>query len=166
MTDRTLDRLAAIIYQAPLGQYIGREGSETLAHYIGDELALADGEVLFRRGDRAETFFMVTSGTLAVVREETTQRPELVLHVLEPGDIVGELSFIDGTPHTVTVRAEGDAQLISFALPSLDPLVEEHPRLVYNFMRAVLMRVHHTSAAIARQQQDLTDYISGGAKRK
>lgn len=166
MTDTTLDRIAAIIYQAPLGQYVGREGAETLAGYAGEEVNLADGEPLFRRGDRAETFYVVTSGRLAVVREETTQRPELVLHVLEAGDMVGELSFIDGTPHTVTVRAYDDASLISFNLGTLDALVDAHPRLVYNFMRAVLMRVHATAASIARQQQDLTDYISGGAKRK
>ncbi|MFN8193007.1 MAG: cyclic nucleotide-binding domain-containing protein [Nocardioidaceae bacterium] len=168
MTDETLDqldRIASLIYQAPLGQYLGRGGAEVLARHCSDEVALGEGEFLFRRSDRAESFFMVSHGKLAVVREATSQRPELVLHVLDLGDLVGELSFLDGTPHTVSIRAVEDSRLLRFGRAEFDPMVEGEPRVAFDFMRAVVTRIHHTAASIARQQQELTDFVSSGGKR-
>lgn len=165
MNDRTIDRIASTIYRAPLGQYVGRGGAEALARYVDAEVPVDAGEFLFHRGDRADTFYLVTGGKLAVVREETRQRPEMVLHVLEPGDLVGELSYIDGTPHTNSIRALEDATLLSFARHTFDPLVEEQPRVAFDFMRAVVTRIHQTAASIARQQQELTDFVSSGGKR-
>lgn len=165
MTKHSLDHIASVIYQAPLGQYLGRGGAEVLARHSGGDVAIPAGDFLFRRGDLANTFYMVMGGKLAVVREETSQRPELVLHVLEPGDLVGELSFIDGTPHTVSIRALEDASLLTFPRADFDPMVEGEPRVAFDFMRAVVTRIHHTAASIARQQQELTDFVSSGGKR-
>lgn len=166
MTEQSTDRIVSTIEHAPLGTHLGRAGAEVLARYAGDEHQLTDGEFLFHRGDRPERFFIVTQGRLAVVREETPQRSEVVLHVLEEGDMVGELSFIDGTDHTVSIRALGDgARVLAFDVGNFDPLIEEHPRVMFDFMRAVIIRVHQTAASLGRQQQELTDYVSRGGKR-
>ncbi|HQR27429.1 MAG TPA: cyclic nucleotide-binding domain-containing protein [Nocardioides sp.] len=166
MTATDHDRIVSTIEQAPLGTYLGRQGAEVLAGYAGEERALADGEFLFHRGDPPETFFLVTRGRLAVVREPSRQRSEVIVHVLEEGDLVGELSFIDGDDHTQSVRAiDGEAAVLAFELTDFEPLIEEHPRVMYDFMRAVIVRVHQTAASLGQQQQELTDYVSRGGKR-
>jgi CRP/FNR family transcriptional regulator, cyclic AMP receptor protein len=166
MNELEYDRIATTIYEAPLGQYIGRNGAEVLARFATEELQLADKEPLFRKGEYAEAFFIVTSGRLALMREKGKNRPEVIIHVLEPGDMVGELSAIDGTQHTVTCCALGDATVLEFKVDSISSLLEEHPRVVYDFMRAVIMRVHQTTASISRQQQELADYIATGGRRQ
>lgn len=166
MTHHDTDRIATLIYQAPLGTYLGRGGAEVLAQYAGREVQLADGEYLFHKGDPGDTFYLLTAGRMAVVREQTRQRAEVILHVLEQGDMVGELSFIDGTDHTVSIRAfGGDATALSFEVDHFEPLIEAHPRVVFDFMRAVIVRIHHTAASLGQQQQELTDYVSRGGKR-
>lgn len=164
MTDNH-DRIVTTLEQAPLGGYLGHEGCEVLAGYAGAERALADGEFLFHRGDRPEAFFIVTAGRLAVVREETPQRPESAVHVIEEGDLIGELSFIDGTDHTVSVRALGEASVLPFDVGNFDSLIEGHPRVLYDFMRAVIKRVHLTAATLGKQQAELADYVSRAGKR-
>ncbi|HEX2704358.1 MAG TPA: cyclic nucleotide-binding domain-containing protein [Candidatus Lustribacter sp.] len=165
MTEKSFDRIATTIYQAPVGQYIGREGAEVLARHAGDEVNLQDKEVLFRKGEHATTFYILTQGRLALLHEATKNRPAAILHVLEQGDLVGELSFIDGSKHTVSCCALGEASVLSFNVRDLTPLIDENPRVLYDFMRAVIMRVHHTSASISRQRQELADYISTGGRR-
>jgi CRP-like cAMP-binding protein len=60
---------------------------------------LADGEVLVREGARDNHLYVLVSGTLGVVR--TGGNPdEVTLFTLTAGDLVGELSFIDGTSIT------------------------------------------------------------------
>lgn len=165
MSEQTFDRVATTIYEAPVGTYIGRQGAEVLARHAGDERNLTDKEVLFRKGQYATTFYILTQGRLAFVREATKNKPEVILHVLEQGDLVGELSFIDGKQYTVTCIALGDASVLSFDVKDLTPLIEENPRVLYDFMRAVIMRVHQTSASISAQRQELADYIATGGRR-
>lgn len=165
MTEQTFDRIARTIYEAPVGQYIGREGAEVLARHAGDEVHLTDKEALFRKDEYATTFYIVTQGRLAFVREKSKSRDQVILHVLEAGDLVGELSFIDGKQYTVTCIALGSASVLSFKVHDLTPLIDESPRVLYDFMRAVIMRVHQTSASISAQRQELADYIATGGKR-
>ena len=159
-SDTPLEGVAAIIHQAPLGSFLGAGGSRVLATYAGTERSLAPGEFLFRRGEPAETFYLVTGGRLAVERT-----PDRVVHVLEEGDLVGELSFIDETPHTQSVRALEEATVLEFAVGDLTTIVEEHPRVMFDFMRGVIARVHQTAAAIGREQQELADFITRGGRR-
>lgn len=165
MSEQTFDRVANTIYEAPVGQYIGREGAEVLARHAGDEVHLEDKEVLFRKGDFATTFYILTQGRLAFIREKTKNRAEVILHVLEKGDLVGEASFIDGEGYTVTCIALGEVSVLSFKVRDLTPLIEESPRVLYDFMRAVIMRVHQTQASISQQRQELADYITTGGRR-
>jgi CRP-like cAMP-binding protein len=163
--DHDVDRIATIIHAAPIGGYLGRHGSEVLARFADKEITLADGDFLFRKGEYAQTFYIVTSGQLAFVREPTKNRRQIVLHVLDAGDLVGELSFIDGSKYTVSCAALGSASVLSFNVGDMSPLIENHPRVLYDFMRAVIQRVHQTRAAILSQQQELSDYIETGGRR-
>jgi len=151
--------------RAPIGSYIGREGAEVLAEFAGEEMQLADKEFLFHRGEYAKTFYIVVGGRLAFVREASATRPEVIFHVLEKGDLCGELSFIDGSQYPVSCCALGPAAVLSFNVSDLSALVDSHPRVVYDFMRAVIVRVHSTSASLSRQRQELADYIATGGKR-
>ncbi|HYN28609.1 MAG TPA: Crp/Fnr family transcriptional regulator [Dermatophilaceae bacterium] len=165
MDEKTFDRVATTIYEAPLGTYIGREGAEVLAEFAGEEVTLTDKEFLFHQGEFARTFYIVTGGRLAFVREATASKPEVIIHVLEKGDLCGEMSFIDGGEYTVSCCALGPAAVLSFRVGDLSPLVEKHPRVLYDFMRAVIARAHSTSASLSRQRQELADFIATGGKR-
>jgi CRP-like cAMP-binding protein len=165
MDEKDFDRVATTIYQAPIGAYIGREGAEVLAEFAGEEVRLDDKEFLFHQGDHAKTFYVVTGGRLAFVREETASRPQVIIHVLEKGDLCGEMSFIDGSEHTVSCCALGSATVLPFKVGDLAPLIDKHPRVVFDFMRAVVARAHSTSTSLSRQRQELADFIATGGKR-
>jgi CRP-like cAMP-binding protein len=128
-------------------------------------MRLEDKEFLFHKGGRARTFYIVTGGRLAFVREATGSKPEVIIHVLEKGDLCGEMSFIDGGEYTVSCCALGPAAVLSFKVGDLSPLVEQHPRVLYDFMRAVIARAHSTAASLSRQREELADYIATGGKR-
>lgn len=164
MKTQETDRIAALIYDAPLGGYIGRDGAAILAERAAAEHTLKNDEYLFRKGEVTSSFFIVTEGRLAMVREKGADRPPTVVHVLEKGDLVGELGFIDQTPHALSVKALCDASVISFSAESIKPLITEHPELIYNFMRAVIKRVHHVVVTVGEHERELRDYISTGGR--
>jgi CRP/FNR family transcriptional regulator, cyclic AMP receptor protein len=63
------------------------------------ELAIKDGTVLTRQGEPGREFMVIRSGTARVEIDGST-----VAH-LGPGDFLGELAVISGTPRTATVTA-------------------------------------------------------------
>jgi len=63
------------------------------------ELAIKDGATLTRQGEPGREFMIISSGTAKVEIDGVT-----VAH-LGPGDFLGELAVISGTPRTATVIA-------------------------------------------------------------
>ncbi|MDO8276448.1 MAG: cyclic nucleotide-binding domain-containing protein [Serpentinimonas sp.] len=164
MQEREVERIANLIYQAPLGEYIGRDGAAIMAAHAGSELRVKDQEFLFHQGDMTNSFYIVTEGRLALVREKTEKRREITVHVLEKGDLVGELSYIDQSPHDLSVRALGQAAVLCFKAGDIQPLITQHPQLVYNFMRAVVKRVHSVVTTLAEHEMELQQYIQTGGR--
>ncbi|MDP1645290.1 MAG: cyclic nucleotide-binding domain-containing protein [Thiobacillus sp.] len=163
MTTKT-EEIATLIYSAPIGQYIGENGAKILADHAAQKLDLNDDEVLCEKDISTNCFYIVAKGRLAITYETKDKPTPTILHILEKGDLVGELSFIDDSPHTNTVRSLGNSCVISFNRADLEPLIKDHPELMFNFMRGVIKRVHSTLTAINRQQNELLDYIQTGGR--
>jgi putative ABC transport system ATP-binding protein len=88
-----------------------------------EEVHLADGEILFRQGERGELIFHVESGLLEVYRE-LADGGEEVLAQVKPGNYVGELGPILNLPRSASVRAMGEAFVIGYTVRAFR---KEHP---------------------------------------
>ncbi|MDP2574234.1 cyclic nucleotide-binding domain-containing protein [Vibrio penaeicida] len=164
MNKPQIEQVVKQIIQAPIGSYIGEEGAQVLAQRAARIEQLKDRAFLYHQGDSASSFYMVVTGRLGLVRENQKTDKITLLHVLEEGDLIGELSFIDGEPRSVSVQALGDASVLCFDRQDIDSLVDEYPKVIFNFMRAIVKRVHHTVSAIGQQQSELTHYIATGGR--
>ena len=94
MTDPTL-------VEALRRSRLGAELSEEQTHALADSLSFRDlkpGEVLVPEGTSDNHLYVIVSGALGVVRRGGSA-DAVTLLTLTNGDLVGELSFIDETPH-------------------------------------------------------------------
>lgn len=98
-------------------------------------LALKRGEYLIRRGEAGGDLFLLKDGVLEVV--DTRATPEVILAVLQPGSVVGELSFLDGSPRSVDVRAGREAQVLRWTNRDLRNLLDREPVLAASFYKTV-----------------------------
>lgn len=154
-----------LILEAPIGEYIGDHGAQVLAEHADCEIKIKDNDFLFHHGDLENHFYILSSGRLVYVKERKKKGKEPhVLQILDQGDLIAELSFIDDTPHTTSCMALGDATVICFKAEAIRPLITKEPQFMFDFMRAVIKRVHRTVSRISKQQMALTDYISTGGK--
>lgn len=158
-------QVKALIMEAPIGEYIGEAGAQILSQHACCEDDLKDGEFLFHQGEMESCFYIIAKGRVALVKERKKKgkRPH-VLHMLEKGDMVAELSFIDDTAHTASAMALGDVSVFSFKDKDMRPLILKEPQFMFDFMRAVIRRVHGAISTIGKQQMALSDYIASGGK--
>ena len=96
---------------------------------------LARGAWLIRRGEAAGDLYLVESGAVEVV--DTRSRPEVVLDVIGPGSVVGEMSFLDASPRAADVRASADARCLLWERGVLRRVLDEDTALATAFYRAL-----------------------------
>jgi NADH dehydrogenase len=76
------------------------------AHFTKDE-------VIVRQGDLADSFYLIESGEVEVVRESNGQAPER-LRLCSAGDVFGEVGILSNTPRTATVRCLTAVDVVKF----------------------------------------------------
>ncbi len=93
------------------------------------------GEYLIRRGEPGGDLYLLRQGRLEAVDTRTT--PEVILAVMQPGKVVGELSFLDGSPRSVDVRVAEDATVLRWGYRDLRALLQREPTLAAAFYETV-----------------------------
>ncbi|MGD9694508.1 MAG: Crp/Fnr family transcriptional regulator [Thermoleophilia bacterium] len=85
------------------------------------------GEVVFHMGDPADTLHLIAEGRFAV-RVQTPLSDSVVLTILGPGEIFGELALLDpGGRRSATVEALEAGETRSIHAPDFARLRAEHP---------------------------------------
>jgi CRP/FNR family cyclic AMP-dependent transcriptional regulator len=119
---------------------------------------LKDGDILVREGASDDHLFVVISGALGVVRHPQGE-PPVTLHTLVPGDLAGELSFIDGTERYASLVAEGSTRVLSLRRPAFESLLKTEPEIVYRTLRAIVRTAHAIQRRLSSQSIELANYI-------
>ena len=119
---------------------------------------LGAGEVLVAEGKSDNHLYVLVSGALAAIRNAGA--PEAVtLFTMSRGDLVGELSFIDATPHYASLVAAGPTLVFGLERERLESLLDQNPRLVYQVMRSIVRTTHQIQRRLSMQSVELTNYI-------
>lgn len=95
-----------------------------------EALSARVGEVLFRQGDPADALYIVESGELQV-RAASLDGEDVVLAMLGPGSVVGEMSLIAGGPRSATVEVLSDARILRLSHAAFDGLRRAHSKAAY-----------------------------------
>ena len=82
-----------------------------------------------------------------------------LLHTVEPGDLVGELSFMDDEPRYAALLAAGPTEVLVLDRRDFETLVDREPRVVYKVMRAVMRVAHKVQRRLSLQMRDLENYL-------
>lgn len=94
------------------------------------------GSTLFRQGSTSGTIVLIQEGR-AKVTSLTEDGREALLAIRGPGDVLGELGALDGTPRSATVTAVDDVQTLVVPAPAFRALVERDGRLAMEILQIV-----------------------------
>ena len=119
---------------------------------------LMHGEVLIREGSADDHLYVVASGVLGVVKGVGTDA-EVTLNAIRPGDVVGELSFLDASTRYASLVALSDTRVLGLSRSALEGMLDTHPKVVYHVMRAIVRVVHEIQRRLSMQTAELTNYL-------
>jgi CRP/FNR family cyclic AMP-dependent transcriptional regulator len=144
-----LDRHQASVEldKSPLFASLDKAAADALRSAMTD-VEYERGSIVFREGDEGDSLFVIADGRLKVSRSSWDGR-EKVVAVLGPGDLVGELSVLDGGPRTMTTTAIGDVVLLRLGAESLNSLLARQHGVAQQLLRALASRLRFTNDSMA-----------------
>jgi len=138
----TLDELIA---HAPVFAGLGSEDL-TLIAGCAQNVGFDDGELLFREGEPADTFYVVRRGRVSL-ELHTPERGGLVIDTIEPGEVVGWSWLFEPYVWHFDARAAGPLRAIAFDGACLRGKCDDDKELGYELMKrfaqVMIDRVQH-----------------------
>jgi CRP/FNR family transcriptional regulator, cyclic AMP receptor protein len=111
---------------------------------------------LFREGEPGDHVVAILSGRVKVSLQTRSGR-EILLAVKEPGDLVGELSVIDGRPRSATATALDAVEALVVPAPAFTEFVEGHPRIAVRLLHTLAAQIRDADRrSVDRDTGDIT----------
>src|SRR5687768_3841433 len=129
-----MNKIFAAESDHPLFRYFTAE-ERARVEDIGEVRRIAQDEYLIRAGDTDSTLFAIEDGHLDIV--VTREGTSTVVATVGPGDVLGEVSFIDDSPRTVSVKAGEDTTVRAWDKRTLSAALSFNPQMLAKFSVAM-----------------------------
>jgi NTE family protein len=126
--------LSTIPFLRDVGSSALRDVAKSASWYC-----LPSGCPLFLDKEPADTIWFVLSGSLAAFRLGSDGKQDFIGHIRK-GEPVGEFALIAGEPHSGSVFALRDSEVLALDRVTFNRLIRRHPELMANLARTVLFR--------------------------
>jgi uncharacterized membrane protein len=138
-----------MIGEVPIFGLLDDEEREALAQMM-DCRDFREGEIIFHYGDSGGEIFILRNGNVELFIE-SLEGQKIVISENEKGDVIGELSFLDGGARTATALAREDTQTLVMHRDRLLEFIDKHPHAAMDLLTAVGRRLRATDELLRTQ---------------
>jgi signal transduction histidine kinase len=136
--------------QLPLFAGLPDEDLDNL-YGMAELVHLRAGQVLMEEGDPGDSLYIATEGRFEISKR--TGERDVVIAGSGAGDVIGEISLLEGSPRTATVRAVSDARLVKISRETFTQLLERSPSASLGMLRTVTVRLRNTEAMLRQSEK-------------
>ncbi|MFK7984731.1 MAG: cyclic nucleotide-binding domain-containing protein [Sandaracinaceae bacterium] len=116
------------------------------------------GEALVTRGEEIEGLFLIASGSVRVMGEDS-DGDALQVAELGPGDIVGEISIVLRRPATADVVATHPTVALELRREAFQAAIKEHPGLLGELYELATKRDEELRTVVAQEALDIEEPV-------
>ncbi len=150
-------------FNSPLLEGLTPDEIGLLANTFPPQEYLPGSEIIFE-GEHTTDIYIIISGEVEVIKQEVgiNNPGRFCLTKLGPGEIFGEIAFLDNLPRSSSVRAAIPTKLIQISRQELvlklnqDPL---YPKLMRNISKQGVSRLRQLNADYSRSLQKTLDQV-------
>jgi uncharacterized membrane protein len=127
-----------------------------------DEVTFKAGQQMFHERDQGGICYVIRSGRIELsVLDESGEK--LVLDVLEPGELCGELSLLDGGNRSTTAVALTEVETLVLERDEFVTFLRKQPDASLDVLSALAKRIRRADKLLKQRVQDPNELIEGGA---
>jgi CRP/FNR family transcriptional regulator, cyclic AMP receptor protein len=102
---------------------------------------------IFDKGDPGDCLYGVLSGRVRIY-STSAEGDEILLNVMEPGELFGEVALLDGSTRTASAAAMEPSELLRIHRDHFLPYVLANPDLILKMLSLLCQRLRWTSSMI------------------
>ncbi|GEM_PF-2775697 len=125
-----------LIKRNPLFQQLSSEALETFIA-SGEARRIPAGGVLCQQGSPGDEVYLILEGRAVVRCARNPNEAPVDLIVLEPGETIGEMGFIEKGPRSATVLAESNLVVRAWQTEQLHLFCQQHPEIGYKLVSGI-----------------------------
>jgi CRP-like cAMP-binding protein len=110
---------------------------------------LKANEVLFSKGEEGDSLFVIDSGWVKIVTEDS-QGSEVVLNQVGAGEIIGEMALLDNEPRSAGVITLSDTTVLELKRDDFMEILKQQPDLALSVIRNFSSRMRYNTNYIER----------------
>jgi CRP/FNR family transcriptional regulator, cyclic AMP receptor protein len=103
----------------------------------------AAGRTIFTKGSPGRSMMAILKGSVRI-STPSPAGPDIVLTILQPGEVFGEIALLDGADRTADARAVSDCELLSLDHRDFIPFLERRADLCLLLLRLLCQRLRQT----------------------
>ncbi|OHD63066.1 MAG: cAMP-binding protein [Spirochaetes bacterium RBG_13_51_14] len=127
--DRAIQRLQSL--KAPLK-------APTAGQQVGMNRRYRDNTMIFCEYEPGEELFIIQSGKVKITK---IVNEEVLLAVLKPGDIFGEMAILDNKPRSASGITFGDVEVLAINKSNFESMVQAQPQLATRLIQLLSERI-------------------------
>jgi CRP/FNR family transcriptional regulator, cyclic AMP receptor protein len=118
------------------------------------------GQILFHMGDEGGNLYIIERGRVKITIP-SADGEEIILALLASGEILGEISLIDGKPRSATVQAMKDTDVLCLFREDFLEVLRERFDVVRRVLEILARRLRHTDVQLADSRfMDITSRLA------
>ena len=121
-----------LIRRVPLFSNLAPAQAEVVAASVSTA-RFQRGDAIVEQGQKSNSLGILLTGRARVVKTNERGR-EVILATLSPGDYLGEMSLIDNQPHSATVRADIQTDVLILGRAEFARCLAENTAMAYAVM--------------------------------
>ena len=129
----------AVLQSIPLFQGLKAEELGQVAQYITQK-DYVKNELIFTENTGGRQLYIIKSGVVRISKV-VSGKEEQNLTLLKEGEFFGELSLLDGKPHTANAVAWKDCQILTLGKDQFEKFLAEDPQSGYQLLERILIGV-------------------------
>jgi CRP-like cAMP-binding protein len=136
-----------LLRRVPLFEHLSETQTVSLMGAL-EKKRFKRSETVVVAGQKSNMLFVILSGTVNVIVNHPSGR-QLVLAVLGVGDCIGEMSLLDNEPHSATVVAATQVDVLVLTREGFNSCILHNTHMAVAVMRGLVKRLRKANQKIA-----------------
>src|SRR5215831_3015314 len=105
------------------------------------------GAIIFNKGEIGTKLYAVRSGAVRI-SAPSEQGKDAIFNLVVPGELFGEIAFLDGGQRTADAVAIGNCELLVIERRDFIPLLRDNPEVAIRLIKILCGRIRRTSEQV------------------
>lgn len=126
-----------LLNKSELSKDMSEQESRALAE-LAELRSYDKGTDIVKENSKSRDLYIIKKGRVSIrLMLPTEEGRDEIVYQMRDNQIFGELSLVDGSPRSATVKAEEDVTVLRYDFNKLSGLLERFPRIGYLLMKNI-----------------------------